>query len=138
MGRLQRSDYIRKAINYVKILLEKGADPNARDEWGIGHLIHYAIWTGNMDLVKLLIDHEDCDMEALTGGRSCRGPAATLGVHLACFGVLTLSQQVALEGGPPALLEGLLADSFPQAWPAENALFQNVQTLCVTALTRQE
>ena len=67
VGRLQRSDHIRKAVNYVKILLEKGADPNAKDEWGIGYAIHYAIWTGNMDLVRLLADQEHFNPDVDTG-----------------------------------------------------------------------
>ena len=67
VGRLQRSDHIRKAVNYVKILLEKGADPNAKDEWGIGYAIHYAIWTGNMDLIRLLADHEHFNPDVDTG-----------------------------------------------------------------------
>ena len=66
-GRCQRSDHVRKAINYVKILLDKQADPNARDEWGHGHALHYAIWCGHMEVVKLLLDSEGCNVEVDTG-----------------------------------------------------------------------
>ena len=66
-GRCQRSDHVRKAINYVKILLDKQADPNARDEWGHGHALHYAIWCGHMEVVKLLLDAEGCNVEVDTG-----------------------------------------------------------------------
>ena len=67
VGRCQRSDHIKKAINYVKILLEKQAEPNARDEWGSGSALHYAIWCGQLEVVKLLLDTDACNIEADTG-----------------------------------------------------------------------
>ena len=67
VGRCQRSDHIKKAINYVKILLEKQAEPNARDEWGSGSALHYAIWCGQLEVVKLLLDTGTCNIEADTG-----------------------------------------------------------------------
>ncbi len=67
IGRCQRSDHIKKAINYVKILLEKQAEPNARDEWGSGYAIHYAIWCGQLEVVKVLLETEGCNIEADTG-----------------------------------------------------------------------
>lgn len=67
VGRCQRSDHTKKAINYVKILLEKQAEPNAQDEWGSAHAIHYAIWCGQLEVVKLLLDTENCNIEADTG-----------------------------------------------------------------------
>lgn len=67
VGRCQRSDHIKKAINYVKILLEKQAEPNARDEWGSGSAMHYAIWCGQLEVVKLLLDTGACNIEADTG-----------------------------------------------------------------------
>lgn len=67
VGRCQRSDHIKKAINYVKILLEKQAEPNARDEWGSGSALHYAIWCGQLEVVKLLLDTGSCNIEADTG-----------------------------------------------------------------------
>ena len=63
----QRSDHVKKAINYVKILLDKQADANARDEWGSGSAIHYAIWSGHLDVVKALLDTTTCNVEADTG-----------------------------------------------------------------------
>ena len=63
----QRSDHVKKAINYVKILLDKQAEPNARDEWGSGSAIHYAIWSGHLDVVKALLDTTTCNIEADTG-----------------------------------------------------------------------
>ncbi|DBA94223.1 hypothetical protein WJX77_001906 [Trebouxia sp. C0004] len=67
VGRCQRSDHIKKAINYVKILLEKQAEPNARDEWGSAHAVHYAIWCGQLEVVKILLETENCNIEADTG-----------------------------------------------------------------------
>lgn len=67
VGRCQRSDHIKKAINYVKILLDKQADPNAHDEWGHGAALHYAIWSGQTEVVKLLLDTEGCNVEVDTG-----------------------------------------------------------------------
>lgn len=67
VGRCQRSDHIKKAINYVKILLEKQAEPNATDEWGSGTALHYAIWCGQLEVVKLLLDTGSCNIEADTG-----------------------------------------------------------------------
>lgn len=67
VGRCQRSDHIKKAINYVKILLEKQAEPNARDEWGSAYAIHYAIWCGQLEVVKILLETENCNIEADTG-----------------------------------------------------------------------
>ena len=85
MGRLQRSDLIRKAVNYVRILLEKGADPNAKDEWGIGYAIHYAIWTGNMDLIRLLADHEHFNPDVDTGEACMQGrPSVSLRTQVFC------------------------------------------------------
>lgn len=63
----QRSDHVKKAINYVKILLDKQAEPNARDEWGSGSAIHYAIWSGHLDVVKALLETTTCNIEADTG-----------------------------------------------------------------------
>ena len=66
----QRSDHVKKAINYVKVLLDKQAEPNARDEWGSGSALHYAIWCGHLDVVKALIDTGNCNIEADTGAPS--------------------------------------------------------------------
>ena len=74
VGRCPRADHTKKAINYVKILLEKQAEPNAQDEWGSAHAIHYAIWCGQLEVVKLLLDTENCNIEADTG----IAPAAVL------------------------------------------------------------
>ena len=75
VGRCQRSDHIKKAVNYVKILLEKQAEPNARDDYGSGYALHYAIWCGQLEVVKLLLDTETCNIEADTGTASldCHG-----------------------------------------------------------------
>jgi len=43
-------------IDLAKVLLEHGADPNAKDEWGVTPL-HLAAYDGYRDLVKLLLDH---------------------------------------------------------------------------------
>lgn len=67
VGRCQRSDHVKKAVNYVKILLEKQAEPNARDDYGSGYALHYAIWCGQLEVVKLLLDTETCNIEADTG-----------------------------------------------------------------------
>ncbi|KAL0030119.1 hypothetical protein WJX79_008983 [Trebouxia sp. C0005] len=67
VGRCHRSDHIKKAVNYVKILLEKQAEPNARDEWGSAYAIHYAIWCGQLEVVKVLLETENCNIEADTG-----------------------------------------------------------------------
>lgn len=67
----QRSDHVKKAINYVKILLDKQADPNARDEGGSGSAIHYAIWCGHLEVVKALLDTTTCNVEADTGQHEC-------------------------------------------------------------------
>ena len=67
VGRCYRSDHIKKAINYVKILLDKQAEPNARDEWGSAYAIHYAIWSGQLEVVKILLETENCNIEADTG-----------------------------------------------------------------------
>ena len=72
VGRCQRSDHIKKAVNYVKILLEKQAEPNARDEWGSGSALHYAIWCGQLEIVKLLLDTGSCNVEADTGKAQSR------------------------------------------------------------------
>jgi len=67
VGRCYCSDHIKKAINYVKILLDKQAEPNARDEWGSAYAIHYAIWCGHLEVVKILLETENCNIEADTG-----------------------------------------------------------------------
>ena len=85
VGRCQRSDHIKKAINYVKILLEKQADPNARDEWGHGHALHYAIWCGQMDVVKLLLDADGCNVEADTGSCTDRSQFVLLNQFLSSW-----------------------------------------------------
>lgn len=51
----------------MKILLEKQAEPNAIDEWGSGSALHYAIWCGQLEVVKLLLDTGACNIEADTG-----------------------------------------------------------------------
>lgn len=51
----------------MKILLEKQAEPNATDEWGSGSALHYAIWCGQLEVVKLLLDTGACNIEADTG-----------------------------------------------------------------------
>ena len=99
VGRCQRSDHIKKAINYVKILLEKQAEPNARDEWGSGSALHYAIWCGQLEVVKLLLDTDACNIEADTGTAHSNHPfrCSVLGESVAASHAL-LTHEFRLRG----------------------------------------
>ena len=95
VGRCQRSDHIKKAINYVKILLEKQAEPNARDEWGSAYAIHYAIWCGQLEVVKILLETENCNIEADTGTSlhvsECTTPAVRCSATARCSRTISTS-----------------------------------------------
>ena len=96
VGRCHRSDHIKKAISYVKILLEKQAEPNARDEWGSGTALHYAIWCGQLEVVKLLLDTGNCNIEADTGTAQNEHQLAACSAALFCFRQSALSASYAV------------------------------------------
>jgi ankyrin repeat protein len=46
----------RYCLDVVKLLLERGADPNVKDDDGKTPL-HYAAWKGHHKVVELLLEH---------------------------------------------------------------------------------
>jgi ankyrin repeat protein/catechol 2,3-dioxygenase-like lactoylglutathione lyase family enzyme len=116
----------------LRVLLEHGADPNARDEGDNAYALHFAAAKGQLDSVRVLLDagadvHGDGDVHhgGVIGWAARKDNAAVLSLLLAHGARHHIFSAMAL--GDRQLVERLVADN-PECLARRRSRFENGQT----------
>ena len=83
----------RSRVDVARLLLEHGADPNARLTDGVTTPLHFAACAGNVEIIKLLLENgADPDPSIEPGG--CEGPGVGTPLQLAEKNVNTMAAEL--------------------------------------------